>query len=152
MNMAWPWTATQLLATAFACFGGYFFLHGLLRFFRRNPEQRWQQVPGKIVTSEIEFIHEIYRAKIRYSYHFQGMSCEGNGIAPIQAWSSFRATAAHYVGKYPVGQNVTVFVNPSNPGGSVLEPQQQSIAAITDMLLGVAMGMCSFLGWLFSGQ
>jgi hypothetical protein len=151
MNMAWPWTTTQLMGTAFACFGGYYFVHGLLRFFRRNPEQLWHQVPGKIVISEIEFSREIYRAKIRYHYMFQGIPHEGDGIAPIQAWSSFRATAAHFVGKYPVGMDVTVFVNPLNPVGSVLEPQQQPIAAITDMLLGIAMGACGFLGWLVSG-
>ncbi|MBK9444164.1 MAG: DUF3592 domain-containing protein [Comamonadaceae bacterium] len=149
--MAWPWTVTQMLATAFVCFGGYFFVHGLVRLFRRNPEQRWHQVPGKIVTSEVEFTREIYRAKIGYRYHFQGMPFEGSGIAPIQAWSSFRSTAAHFVGKYPVGQEVTVYVNPANPGNTVLEPQQQPIAAITDMLLGIAMGVCGFLGWLTSG-
>ena len=148
--MAWPWTVTQVLAMAFACFGGYFFWHGLVRLFRRYAEQRWHQVPGMIVTSEIEFTREIYSAKISYSYRFQGMPCEGSGIAPIQAWSSFRSTAAHFVGKYPVGLEVTVFVDPANPGSTVLETQQQPIAAITDMLLGIAMGFCGFLGWLTS--
>ncbi len=62
----------QVIATVFACFGVYFFFHGVLRLFRRNPEERWHQVRGKIVTSEIDFSDEIYRANIRYRYEFQG--------------------------------------------------------------------------------
>lgn len=148
--MAWPWTVTQVIATAFAFIGVFLVGRGVLRLFWRNPEQGWRKVPGQIVTSEIDFSNEIYRAKIRYRYEFDGITLEGSGIAPIEAWSSLRSTAAHFVNKYAVGQEVTVYVNPSEPGSAVLEPQQQAIAALTEMLLGLAAGLCGFLGWLTS--
>jgi hypothetical protein len=150
MNVAWPWTATQVIAAVFACGGVCFFFHGLLRLFRRNPEARWHKVRGKIITSEIDFSDEIYRAKIRYIYEFDGTPREGKGIAPIEAWSSFRSTAAHFINKYPIAQDVWVYVNPASPGCTVLEPQQQPIAAITEMLMGIAVGGSGCLGWLTS--
>ncbi len=103
MHMTWPWTTMQVMATVFACLGVYWFFRGMLRLLLRNPEQRWHKVSGKIVTSEIDFSNEIYRAKILYVFDFQGITREGDRIAPIQAWSSFRSTAAHFVGKYLVG-------------------------------------------------
>ncbi len=150
MSMAWPWTTLQVMAAVFACVGVYFCFHGMLRLFRPNPEALWHKVAGKIVTSEIDFSDEIYRAKIRYIYEFQGTTREGKGLAPIEAWSSFRSTAAHFVNKYPVGHDAWVYVNPSNPSCSVLEPQQQPIAAITEMLMGIAMGGYGYFGWLTS--
>jgi len=149
--MAWPWTVDQVIATAFAFIGVFLVGRGVLRLVLRNPEQGWRKVPGQIVTSEIDFSNEIYRAKIRYCYEFDGITQEGSGIAPIEGWSSFRSTAAHFVNKYPVGQRVSVYVNPSNPSSAVLEPQQQPIAAITEMLLGLTAGMCGLLWWLTSG-
>jgi len=148
MSVASPWTAGEVIAMVFACFGVYFFFHGMLRFFRRNPEELWHRVPGKVVTSEIDFSDEIYRAKVRYVYQFQGVTREGKRLAPIESWSSFRSTAAHFVNKYPVGQDVSAYVNPSNPSCSVLEPQQQPIAAITEMLMGIAVGASGCLAWL----
>lgn len=150
MGMAWNWTTLQVIASVFACVGVYFFFHGVLRLFRPNPEERWHKIPGKIVSSEIDFSNDIYRAKIRYLYEFQGVTREGKGLAPIEAWSSFRSTAAHFVDKYPVGRDVWVYANPSNLSCAVLEPQQQPIAAITEMLMGIAVAGCGCLGWLTS--
>lgn len=150
MSTAWPWSASQIIGTVFACFGVYFLLRGMLRLFRRNPEQLWHKVPGTIIISKIDFSDEIYRANIRYRYAFEGVAHEGCRLAPIQAWSSFRSTAAHFVDKYPVGQDVSVYVNPLDSSCSVLEPQQQPIAAITEMLMGLAMIGCGYLSWLTS--
>jgi hypothetical protein len=142
------WNFTQFFGAAFACLGVYFFLNGLVRLLRRNPEASWSKVKGKIVVSEIEFSREIYRAKIRYTYGFDGQVHEGSCIAPLQAWSSFRSTAARFVDRYPVGRDADVYVDPSDPGCSVLEPQQQPIAAITETLLGVAAGGFGYFAWL----
>ena len=56
-----------------------------------------------------------------------------------QLWSSVRSTADSYARKYPRGRDVTVFVNPQNPGKSVLEPGRQVIAATCYVLLGVTL-------------
>jgi hypothetical protein len=142
------WNFTQFFGAAFACLGVYFFSHGLLRLVRRNPEASWSKVKGKIVVSEIEFSNDVYRAKIRYTYGFDGQVREGSRIAPLQAWSSFRSTAAHFVDKYPAGRDADVYVDPSDPDCSVLEQQQQPIAAIAETLLGVAAGGFGYFAWL----
>ena len=142
------WNFNQFLGAAFVCLGVYFFLHGLLRLFRLNPEASWSKVKGKIVVSEIEFSNDVYRSRIRYTYGFDGQVREGSRIAPLEAWSSFQSTAAYFVDKYRVGHGADVYVDPSDPRNSVLEPQQQPIAAITETLLGVAAGGFGYFGWL----
>jgi hypothetical protein len=144
------WTITEFIAMALGCLGVYFFAHGLLRLLRRNPEESWTKITGKIVVSEIDFSGDVYRAKILYTYTFNGQIHEGSRIAPLQAWSSFRSTAAYFVDKYRVGRDADVYVDPSDPGCSVLEPQKQPVAALAETLLGVAAAGFGYFGWLTS--
>ncbi len=142
------WNFTQFLGAAFFCLGVYFLSYGLLRLLRRNPEAGWSKLNGKIVVSEIEFSRDVYRAKIRYTYSFDGQVREGSRIAPIEIWSSFQSNAARFVNRYKVGHDADVYVDPSDPDNAVLEPQQQPIAAIAQLLFGVVAVSFGFFGWL----
>lgn len=142
------WTAAQVIGIVFICAGIFLFFSGLLRLLRRNPEQCWCKVPCKIVVSEVVIPEETYRAQIRYTYAFDGQTHQGSRIAPIESWSSFRSTAARFVEKYPVDCNTDAYVNPSDPSCSVLEPQQQPIAAFTEVLAGIAFCYAGYFGGL----
>lgn len=126
----------------------YYFVRGLFRLLRPNPELMWRQVPGLITSSEVDDSGKASSARIRYSYRVDGDHFEGKKIAPIELWASYSNTAADFVRKYPQSSEVTVFANPKWRARSVLEPQQQPIAAICLLLLGVFFAVFAWLWWM----
>ena len=142
------WSTAQVMAALLACLGLYLVVNGVQRLLQRNPEQGWQKLAGRITVSEIVLVRKVYQANIRYTYAWDGQVREGSGIAPIESWSSHRSTAAHFVDKYPVGCEAVVYLDPTNPSSSVLEPGQQPVAAIALTLTGVAMMGFGYFGWL----
>ena len=127
---------------------GYYFIRGLLRLLRPNPELAWRQVPGLITSSEVNESGKTSSARIRYTYRVDGDQFEGKKIAPIELWASYSSTAADFVRKYPQGSEVPVFASPRWRGRAVLEPQQQPIAAICLLLLGVFLAVFAWLWWM----
>lgn len=146
------WTVTQIIAGLLAGLGIYLLFQGLLRLLRPNPEQFWRKVPCRIVVSEVLLSRKVYRADIRYTFAMDGQTYQGSRIAPIETWSSFRPTAARFVEKYPVGCDTAAYVCASDANRSVLEPQQQPVAALAESLMGLALCGLGYLGWLTAGR
>jgi hypothetical protein len=126
----------------------WYFFRGLIRLIRPNPELAWRQVPGKITSSEVDDSGKASSARIRYVYRVDGDQFEGKKIAPIELWASFSSSASNFVRKYPQGREVTVFAHPRWRSRAVLEPQQQPIAAICLLLLGVFIAVFAWLWWM----
>lgn len=137
-----------LITIALSLGSAYFFVRGLVRLFRANPELAWRQVPGEITSSEVDDSGKAPSARIRYEYRVDGDQFEGKRIAPIELWASYSSSASNFVRKYPQGRKVTVFANPRWPGRAVLEPQQQRIAAVCLLLLGVFLAVFAWLWWM----
>jgi len=131
---------------------GYYFARGGFRLLRPNPELMWRDVPGQIVTSVVDDSGKAKSADIRYIYKVDGDQFEGKKIAPIELWASFSTSAADFVRKYPQGCEVTVYVNPRRRHRSVLEPQQQPIAAVCLLLLGVFFALFAWLWWMLTSE
>jgi Protein of unknown function (DUF3592) len=149
----WQTLFERLVAIAFFGAGLWMLVQGLARLLLPVRELSWTPVPGKITES---FVHEdadsdgsTYAAKLQYTYHYHGINFIGERIAPLQIWSSFRLTAESFTRKYPRGREVIVFVNPRNPGTSVLEPGRQVIAASCYSLLGAVLCTVAWLStWM----
>ncbi|CAN5429313.1 hypothetical protein BH10PLA2_BH10PLA2_33050 [soil metagenome] len=82
----------------------------------------WPSISGVIVASEIEAHDEMTAAKIRYEYVVEGKILEGRAVSFGDVGSSDSSHAQAIVKKYPVGTQVSIFYEPSNPTRSVLEP------------------------------
>ncbi len=143
----------RLVAVVLCGAGLWLLVQGLARLLLPVRELSWTPVPGKITES---FVHEdsdsdgsTYAAKLQYTYHYHGINFIGERIAPLQIWSNFRGTAESFTRKYPRGREVIVYVNPRNPGKSVLEPGRQFMASVCYALLGVTLCMFAWMAtWM----
>jgi hypothetical protein len=145
----WQTIFETLVALVFCGAGLWFLIQGLARLLLPLRERAWTSVEGKITESGVNEDSEgdgtTYSAHVQYQFHYRGINYINDRIAPLQFWSSMRWTAESYARKYPRGREVTVYVNPRNPGEAVLEPGRQVIAASCCALLGVVF--CT-IAWL----
>ena len=145
----WSTLLERLIAIVFCCVGLWCLFRGFARLFLPVPELAWTPVSGTMTESGIDEDSDgdgtTYSAKLQYRYHWHGINYIGGRIAPLEMWSSVRWTAESFVRKYPRGREVTVYVNPRNPGESVLEPGRQVMMAVCYSLVGVVL--CT-IAWL----
>lgn len=123
---------------------------GLRRLLLRNPELDWAPVAGKIRISGVEERRDgdgdkHYSHTLEYAYEFHGARFLGSRIAPMDYSLSFRFSAEERARRYPPGREVTVYVNPLNPGRAVLEPGRQTFVATCHVLIGVAALVFAFI-------
>jgi hypothetical protein len=149
----WQTLFERLIAVVFCCVGLWLLVRGFARLCFTNPELAWKPVAGVIQESCVGKNDDgdgtTYEAKLQYGYHYGGINFIGNRIAPLQVWSSLRWTAESFARKYPRGREVTVYVDPRNPGKSVLEPGRQIVAALCLGLMGVAFITIAWLStWM----
>ena len=124
--------------------GLWFLIRGLARLCLPVPESSWIAVEGTMKESGVDENGDndgppTYSVKLLYEYNYRGINYINDRIAPLQMWSSFRSTADSYARKYPRDRQVTVYVNPHNPGTAVLEPGRQIIAALCYSLIGATL-------------
>ncbi len=142
------------LAVPFAVGGAsvYWFLRGIIRLLRLNPELTWREVTGQIISSSVDDSGKSKSARIRYAYQVDGDRFEGKKIAPIEIWGSFSTAAEDFVRKYPKGSEVTVYVHPRRHDRSVLEPEQQRVAAVCVLLIGIFMAGFAWVWWMINSE
>jgi hypothetical protein len=100
-------------------------------FWIRRREQAardWPQASGVIVTSTTlrQYAgHGTYEVSpvIEYEFTHDGRSFRSSHWRPLNFSVGNSISAQAVTSRYPVGQSVTVFVNPRNPMRSVLECQ-----------------------------
>ena len=107
-----PWGAGLSVAILIAA-GGFVAWVAYLQV-RISAEHRWPRVAGRIVES--------YRAVISYFYTYVGERHAGNRIRSLMSDRTLGASAQRIADQFPVGREVTVYVNPRDPRESVLEP------------------------------
>lgn len=100
---------------------------------RASAMHQWPQVEAVILSSEIEerqlseFIPKEYRVKLLYGYTWQSEPITGNKISfRGNPWAKERAKIEKSLTNFPVGKNLSVFVNPSDPSTAVIKPDTKA--------------------------
>jgi uncharacterized protein DUF3592 len=96
-------------------------LVGVLLKWRAGKQRDWVRVPGKITLSEIHR-GRYFDHVCEYSYAYGGVSYRGTRVRSLQISTNWRGPAERSAATYPVAADVEVWVDPENPGESVLEP------------------------------
>lgn len=134
----------------FLALGGYEFWQGL-------KTKDWPAAPGTILESEIESKSSTsrssrrgsrrdtdYRVKLRYSFEVAGQKLEGTRLQYGDKSHDERSTAMQEKSRYPVGKEVQVYYDPTNPISSVLvKGIGTSWRAIVLGLLALVLGIVS---------
>jgi hypothetical protein len=147
-----------ILVLLFAVLGVVAFVRGRRQ---ASASTRWPTVAGIVTTSDVieeaiedkenddrSFIRKIYRYQVdlRYAYQvgkrdFIGTAANWGGTAIY----GLRELAEKAASQHSVGQPVTVYYDPEQPGNAVLEPdnRQGSLAPL------IVAAICAVLGGLF---
>ncbi|MBS0292040.1 MAG: DUF3592 domain-containing protein [Proteobacteria bacterium] len=128
--LPWPWDsgaglalgAAALVVTLLCAMG----LWAQWLWARRLAQ--WQAVPGRIEAAQaasaadtgIDNLQYDLRAQLRYSFTWQGRQHSGSRIGAGPEGGGLRTTQT--LQRYPVGSQVTVYVNPQDPRQTLLEP------------------------------
>ena len=107
-------------------------LSGMTEAWRAWDSQRWLTTSGTILASAIDFYsnsggEDVFSAEISYEYApdqpgYEGQILTASRINFGDISYGDSAVARAIVNRYPVGQTVTVYLNPRNPAEAVLEP------------------------------
>lgn len=90
---------------------------------RQRCVSAWPAVSGQIVQSEVsaDGDGDSYPS-VTYRYSFGGKHYRSSSILPHGALATSGSYSASVAAKYPAGSSVKVYVNPSRPSDSALEP------------------------------
>ncbi|MDD3276826.1 MAG: DUF3592 domain-containing protein, partial [Kiritimatiellales bacterium] len=118
---------------ALILFGSIFALAGLLLIKplfitplqKANDAKTWNSVPATVISSKVKS-HSgddstTYSVYIAYRYEVDGTEFIGDQYSFVSGSSSGYSGKADIVRQYPKGRKFTVFVNPINPGESVIQ-------------------------------
>ena len=112
-----------------------------------RTSRRWPTVPGRIVRSEIRD----GRAVIRFVYTVQGEEHEGFDVAAGDWPYRSAGSAVRRVQQYPVGAQVNVYYNPSQPSVAMLVPGLVAdvfyLPVVATLLMFVAVSLISWSIW-----
>jgi hypothetical protein len=107
---------------------------GILAIRRFQRQADWRRVAGKIVSGRVVDSSESYAARIDYEYVVDGFTLKGNVVKSGAVQVNWRGPAEKILARYPVGSEVTVFVNPTRSGDAVLEPGGSSAYPVVVVL------------------
>lgn len=104
-----------------------------MSYMRAVDQRAWPQVQGVVISSEIEdyrhneFSGKEFRLKIRYGYDWKGDRKIGErfGYRGNPKYNK-RGKIEDLVSAYPVGEKVTVFVNPADENFTMLKPDSKA--------------------------
>lgn len=112
-----------------------------------HPERRWTATPAEIVESRLVGGEDPYQPHIRYRYQAGGSPRIGKRLAPLNGWGHDEdIRAEQVVARWPVGAQVTAWVNPRDPDQAVLvrdpaprELSQNIVGAVVMIAVGVLL-------------
>jgi Protein of unknown function (DUF3592) len=87
-----------------------------------SGQPTWTQLIAVIISSEIRSTYEGYLPIIQYEYEYNNAHYTGETFKSAVVVFNFKGPAERILRKYRVGDRVAVYVNPTDPGQSVLEP------------------------------
>jgi hypothetical protein len=141
------WSAAALLVAAFL---------GLFTYFGQAAmdAREWPSVQGRVLLSEVKVGcgrgGNQYYPDVLYSYQFKGRRYEGRAVALDTDNCGWASNAEDVVARYPVGETVTVYVDPSRPSHSALavgELQSTTTSLVFLLSIGLVASVAR-IGWL----
>jgi hypothetical protein len=144
--------------------GGIFFLLflglGIFLIYRTQQSkkqaqvsQNWPSIPGQVTDSHVSRSQSTdadgdtstsYSARVAYTYQVSGQAYSGHNIAfGFNPSYSNESKAQAAAARYPLGGQVPVYYDPSNPSDAVLE--RQASGSNVGMILGIifiVIGVC----------
>jgi hypothetical protein len=87
-----------------------------------RKQHSWPTAAGKIEESRVDFTGDWFDPIIEYTYKYQEKVFRNTKACSFLVAVNWCGPAKRWVDRYPVGANVTVFVDPSNSRNAVLEP------------------------------
>ena len=139
-----------IFTVAFGGIGLYMLLAYFRAYLQTNYSQRWPNVDGQIVTSEV--LHQTSSSShgvssttsephVEYTYSVNGQTYQGRHI-DFGLTISNSSDAKKVVRHYPVGAIRKVFYNPHNPSEAVLERKiENSNSALLYAIVFLAVGL-----------
>ncbi|QPH52534.1 DUF3592 domain-containing protein [Pontivivens ytuae] len=119
-----------------------------LRTRRRAESARgWPIVPGRITRSEVYVKrrgqpNEV-RLRMEYDYTVDGVAQQGDRATFFHEFQNDRVEAL--VDRFPVGAEVAVHVDPTNPGNTVLVPGLEGARRSHGLVMGVLVTLAGLI-------
>lgn len=111
----------------FLALAGAVFTWVLWKSWQRAEEtRRWTPVPAVMTASSISIsrptpsANREYRVNLRYRYTWEGREMVGTHLKRLDAPTVHEERALEKVTEYPVGREVTCYVNPADPAQAIL--------------------------------
>ena len=102
----------------------------------------FNETTGKINTSDISHGSKPrFRFNIKYEYQVNSKSYESSRIGFGFKGSDKKESVDLIVSRYPIGQQVTVYFDKSNPSFSVLEPERNNRFGFIFLMVLYSMGV-----------
>lgn len=94
---------------------------------RAEETRRWTPTPCRIISAQVvserptPHSNPEFKAEIRYHYTFEGQSLTGSHIKRVDPVTQHEDNARKKLEDYPIGQDLTCYVNPAQPDQAVLK-------------------------------
>jgi len=96
-------------------------LIGFSKFIKATDTKEWPVTKGIITRSEVAGIMKYYPS-ITYSYIIDSVTFNSTSISNMNFNTKNRRVAEEFINKYPLGSEIMVHYNRSNPSEALLEP------------------------------
>jgi len=127
-----------------------------------DASQRWPATTGKITNAQVEYSSSIdtegdsrdsYSPRVSYEYQALGQTYTGTKISfGFSKSYGSRRQAEDELARYPLGSQVTVYYDPSNPAEAVLERKAGgSMLATVVGVIFIVLSLCISCPMIFSG-
>jgi hypothetical protein len=123
---------------------GVFIAVAAVHVARNTKGIAWERVPGVVTLAKVAYAGEYFDPVIEFAYQFRGRELRSRTIRRGTVVVNWRSRAEEVVAAYPVGQPVTVYVNPDNPLDALLEPAPASYTGA--IVLGILAVLTVFGG------
>lgn len=111
---------------------------------------RWPTTSGTVVESRVVGVQRGVRPDVRYVYEVDGRTIEGRNVSYARARGDrSEAHVRSVVERYPVGDEVTVFVRPGSGGIAVLEPGADGYPLVGSVAAAAFWLAAAVLVWLW---
>jgi hypothetical protein len=96
-------------------------LIGFSKFKKATDTKKWPVTKGIITRSEVAGIMKYYPS-ITYSYIIDTVTYNSTNISNMNFNTKNRRVAEEFINKYPLGSEIMVHYNRTNPSEALLEP------------------------------
>lgn len=115
-----------LLFVVLILLGLFFIFHGIKYIRKGNAIQNWRRTVGYVTSVRIELEttsegSSCFKPVVEYTYVVDGKEFNHNRRCLVENSYASRKTAENILSRYPVREEVPVYVDPTNPKECLLE-------------------------------